>query len=136
MTTRTRRVGELVLRELGALFQRGRVRDPDIGFVTFTGVDMTPDLRRARVFYSVLGAGDDQSTTQAALDRACPFVRRELGRKLHLKVTPEIEFRIDRSIEHGARIDQLLRDVGVSGAEGENCDDGGDDGGEAEDERS
>jgi ribosome-binding factor A len=116
MSTRQKRVGEMVLRELGQLFQRGKVRDPEIGFVTFTGVDMSPDLRLARVYYSVFGSDAENERCQGALDRARPFVRREVAKALHLKVVPEIEFKADHSIEQGARIERLLREVAVSDA--------------------
>lgn len=121
MTRRPRRVGEQVLRELGEIFQRGLVRDPAIGFVTFTAVDMSPDLRQARVFYSVFhedGADPDAGEgTQKALERAQPFVRRELGRRLHLKVTPELQFKADISLVRAARVEELLKREGIGGEE-------------------
>lgn len=111
MGMRPQRVAELVLRELGDLFGSGKIKDPDIGFVTFTGVDMSPDLRLARVYFSVYGESSDLQATENALGRARGFVRRELGQRLRLKVTPNIEFLIDRSLQRGARIDELLREV-------------------------
>ena len=109
MGHRPRRVGEQVLRELGEIFQRGLVHDPAIGFLTITAVDMSPDLRHARVFYSVFGDDVDHDATQRALDRAAPFLRRELGRRLRIKSTPELRFELDLSLERAARVEELLQ---------------------------
>jgi ribosome-binding factor A len=108
---RPRRVGELILRELGELFSQGRVKDPDIGFVTFTGVEMSPDLREARAYYSVMGESVSVEQTQKAMTRVVPWVRRELGRRLQLRVVPNVEFRLDKTLAQAARIDQLLHEV-------------------------
>lgn len=111
MARRPQRVGELVLRELGQIFQRGAVKDPDIGFITFTGVEMTPDLKGARVFYSTLGGAEEQARTHEALGRAKKFIRRELGQRLHLKAVPEIEFKYDDTFVRAARVESLLREL-------------------------
>lgn len=108
---RPRRVGEMILRELGEMFSQGRIKDPDIGFVTFTGVDMSPDLRQARAFYSVLGDTVDPEQVQRAMNRVAPWVRREIGQRLKLRSTPAIEFRLDTSLARAARIDQILHEV-------------------------
>jgi len=130
MGRRPKRVGEQILRELGALFSRGKIKDPDIGFVTFTAVDMSPDLRLARVYFSVMGEAAEVETSRAALERAAPFVRRELGRQLRLKVTPSLEFLHDASLDHAARIEQLLREVWPAEAEAATLDDEDGDGGD------
>lgn len=111
MARRAERVGELIQRELGEMIQRGALKDPAIGFVTFTGVEVTADLKQARVFFSVYGDAGAQAGTLAALERARGYVRREIGQRLQLRSAPAIEFRVDKSIEHGARIDQILREV-------------------------
>jgi len=108
---RAERVGEMIQRELGEMLERGALKDPAIGFVTVTGVDVTEDLKQARIFYSVYGDAGVQAGTQAALERARGFVRRQIGQRLRLRVAPEIEFRVDKSIEHAARIEQILREV-------------------------
>ncbi|MBN2362188.1 MAG: 30S ribosome-binding factor RbfA [Deltaproteobacteria bacterium] len=118
MARRAERVGELIQRELGAMIERGALKDPAIGFVTITGVDVTADLKQARIYYSVYGDAGAQAGTQAALERARGFVRRELGQRLRLKATPEVEFRVDRSIERAARIEQILRQVRPAGEPG------------------
>ncbi len=88
-----------------------RLKDPGLGFVTITGVDTAPDLRSARVYYSVLGDDDEHEATQAALERAAGRLRREIGSRVRLKYLPELRFEPDGAIEHGLRIEQILRDI-------------------------
>jgi ribosome-binding factor A len=85
-----------------------RARDPRLKSVTVTSVEMSPDLRMARVYVSVLGSGDDIEHTLMGLRRAAGFFRRELGARLSLRYLPELSFRLDDSLERGLRIDQLL----------------------------
>ncbi len=108
---RSARVAEGVRMELSAIIQDGMVHDPEVGFVTFTDVVVTDDLRHARVFVSVYGAADAQAKSLAALGRAAPFLRRELGARLRLRFVPELEFVHDSSLERGARIDSLLKRI-------------------------
>lgn len=103
------RVNEL-LREVIAEEVR-TLKDPAIGFVTITGVDTSPDLRTARVFYTSLGSDEERAETAAALRRATPHIRSRLGAQVRLKYTPALDFRIDDSIETGMRIDALLREI-------------------------
>ena len=88
-----------------------RLKDPGLGFVTITGVDTAPDLRSARVYYSVLGDDAQHEATQAALRRAAGRLRREIGRRVRIKYLPELRFEPDGAIEHGQRIEQILRDI-------------------------
>lgn len=104
------RVSDLIQKEVARLLQR-EVHDSRVGFVTVTGVDMSSDLRNARIFVSVLGDEENRKETQAALDSARGFIRSRIGRNLHLRFTPEISFQIDTTIEKGARIEDLLRSV-------------------------
>lgn len=106
MGHRPKRVAELVLRELGELLRRGAIKDPAVVDITITAVDMAPDLRSAKVFFSVLGGGSETALT--GLERARGFVRRELARRLRLKVAPELHFRLDQSLDRAARIERLL----------------------------
>lgn len=85
------------------------LKDPRIGFLTITGVETAPDLRHATVFYSVLG-GDPRETADA-LRAAAPRIRTAVGSQVRLKYLPELVFRVDPSIEHGARITSILRDL-------------------------
>lgn len=100
-------VGREVRDALSDLIQR-RVKDPRLGFVTLTGVRMSPDLRVAKVYVSVMGAPDERDRTLEALQHAMPFLRRELGKRIRLRNTPELLFVHDGSIEHGSRINRLL----------------------------
>jgi ribosome-binding factor A len=106
-TRRQRQVAELLHKEISLLIQR-RVRDPRLGFVTVTGVKMSPDLRVAHVYVSVLGSGDEVKASLESLSRATGFFRRELGASLSLRYLPELNFRPDDTFERALRIDQLL----------------------------
>lgn len=91
--------------------------DPGLGFVTITGVDTSPDLRSAVVFYSSLGDEEAAEATAAALKRAAPHLQEELGKQLRMKYTPRLTFKVDESIARGARIDELLREIEHEGEE-------------------
>jgi ribosome-binding factor A len=106
-TRRQRQVAELLHEEISILIQR-RARDPRMGFVTVTGVEMTPDLRVAHVYVSVLGSDDDVRQSLQSLRHAAGFFRHELGASLSLRYLPELNFRSDDSLARGLRVDQLL----------------------------
>lgn len=106
-TRRQRQVAELLHEEISLLIQR-RARDPRLGFVTVTGVEMSPDLRIAHVYVSVLGSEDEVQESLEGLSRAAGFFRRELGASLSLRYLPELIFRPDDTLERALRIDQLL----------------------------
>jgi ribosome-binding factor A len=107
---RSQRLGELILVEISDLITRD-IKDPRVGFVTFTRVEMSDDLRYAKVFVSSLGSEQEKARTLQGLSSATGYIRRHLGRALHLRYTPEITFLIDASLEHGAKIAQLLRQL-------------------------
>ncbi len=90
---------------------RGALRDPRIGFITVTGVKVSPDLRVARVYWSSLGDDAARRETQAGLDAAKGFVRREVTARVKLRVSPEVFFVFDGSVQEGDKIDRLLREV-------------------------
>ena len=97
--------------EVATLLTEG-VKDPRIrGLVTVTGVDVTPDLRHARVFVSVMGSDTERASTFAGLESATPHVRSRLAKILRLRFAPELEFRNDPSVERAARISTLLEQV-------------------------
>jgi len=104
---RQRQVAELLHQEISLLIQR-RARDPRLGFVTITDVEVTPDLRLAHVYVSVLGTDDEVKQAMEGLQHAASFFRRELGDSLSLRYIPELLFRLDNSMERGLRIDHLL----------------------------
>jgi ribosome-binding factor A len=105
------RVGDQIREELSAMLSRGEVHDPQIGFITLTQVKVSPDLQLARVFYTSLGDPPTRQKTAAALSRATPFLRRQIGERLRLRRVPVLEFRFDESIAHQDRIEQILREL-------------------------
>ncbi len=107
---RRRRLGEQLRREL-ALKIATALRDPDVGSLSVTGVDVTADLWLARVFVELHGSGSERDRTLAALRRAAPFLRSALSRELHVRRMPELRFQRDASADAGQRIDDILRDV-------------------------
>lgn len=109
-STRQRRVQEMLVQEISAILQRD-MRDPRVGFVTITDARITPDLRQAKVFYSVLGDDAAREETAKALKRATSFIRGEFARRAQLRFAPEIYFEFDTSIERGAKLSALLEQV-------------------------
>ncbi|MDR0357908.1 MAG: 30S ribosome-binding factor RbfA [bacterium] len=108
---RTDQVGAQVQQEIMQIIRRD-LKDPRIGFVSITGVRMSPDLRTARVRVSVLGDDEEQRRTLAGLRSATGLIRRELGRRLeNLRFSPELRFEIDTSIEYSVRISEKLREI-------------------------
>ena len=110
MTQRTDRIDELLRQEIGQALER-EVTDPGIGFVTVTKVETAPDLSVARVWVSVIGPADQRKTTLAALRRAMPFIRHGLGGKVRLRRIPELEVRLDDSVERGTRVLHILDEL-------------------------
>jgi ribosome-binding factor A len=111
------RVGDQIRQELSDLLTRGAVHDPGIGFITLTRVKVSPDLQIARVFYTTMGDDKSRRETAKALERATPFLRRQVGSRLRLRRVPELEFRFDESIGHQDRIEQILRDLHAEDAQ-------------------
>lgn len=108
--SRPERLGDQLRAEISELLAR-EVHDPGIGFITLTQARVTADLQLARIFYTTLGDATARKNTARALDRATPFLRRQIGRRLRLRHVPELEFRFDESIEQQDRIEQLLREL-------------------------
>jgi|SRR5437762_7981746 len=110
MSQRTERVDELLRQEIGAIVSR-EIADPRVGFATITAVETTPDLRHAKVWVSVIGQIAEREATVAALRRAMPFVRHELGTRLRIKRIPELHVQLDDTAERGTRVLRLLSDL-------------------------
>ena len=104
---RRERVAEEIRAELSEILQH-EMRDPRMGWVTVTRVEMSPDLAYAKVFVSIYGSESDQAVSFRVLERAAGFIRAELGRRIRLRQTPELHFRTDDSIEQSQRIQDLL----------------------------
>lgn len=108
--SRSNRVAESIHKEVSSLLLKG-LKDPRIGFVTITAVDVTPDLHLARIYYSVMGDEEARKNTQKGLNSSVPYIRRELGRRLRMRYTPDILFQYDSSLEYGNRIESLIREI-------------------------
>lgn len=107
---RSDRVGELIREEVSKMIMR-EIKDPRIGFVTLTHIELSDDLRNAKIFVSIMGNENDKKNTIKGLESASGFIRRELRKRLRLRIIPDIIFRIDTSIEHGEKIARLLAEL-------------------------
>lgn len=107
---RASRVGEQIHKEISALLVRG-LKDPRIGFVTITAVDVTPDLHLARVYFTVIGDEGVRRETEKGLRSSVPFLRREMGRRLRMRYVPDLLFQFDKSLEYGNRIEALIQEI-------------------------
>ena len=106
-TRRTQRLGNLIQAELGDLLLK-RVKDPRLAPITITGVDVSPDLSQAKVFYSLLDPAQ-RAQVEAGFKAAAPFLRHELASRLQIKVTPKLVLVYDPSLAQGAHMDSLIR---------------------------
>ena len=107
---RTERVGDQIQLEIADILSR-RMRDPRVGFVTITSVDVTADLKQAWVYVTVLQEGEQGNEAMATLARATGFIRRELGRRLKLRYVPELTFVRDPSVDQVRRVMSLLDEL-------------------------
>jgi len=105
---RAERVSDQMKQEVADILMR-KIKDPRIGFVTVTDVEVSDDLRNAKVFVSVYGAGKEE--TLKGLASASAFIRSELGRRMRMKFVPELLFRFDKTVEEGAHIMELLHEI-------------------------
>src|SRR6058998_1048183 len=107
---RPERVAEAI-RQTVAAFLTGSVRDPRVGFVTVTAVELSADLTHARVRVSVMGSDEDKAKSLEGLTSAARFLRAQLAKELPLRVTPELRFDLDRGLDHAQQIDRVLRNL-------------------------
>jgi ribosome-binding factor A len=110
MSRRTERVGDLLLETLSELLLR-EVKDPRIGTVTLTGIDLAPDFRHARIRYCTLGDQEHRASIQRGLESATGFLQGKAARLLRMKRTPELRFEYDEGFEKADRIERLLREA-------------------------
>jgi ribosome-binding factor A len=108
--SRPERVADQIRAEVTSIIAR-ELHDPGVGFVTVTRVQVSPDLQHARVFYTSLGDPAAQKNTARALERAAGFMRRQIGQRLRLRRTPELQFTFDETIGHQDRVEQLLKEI-------------------------
>ena len=107
---RSDKVQELLLQEISALIQRG-LKDPRIGFATVTGVDLSNNLKHAKVYISVLGTKREQQDTITGLTNASGFIRGSLGKDLNLRYIPVLEFMLDETADHVAKINKIINEL-------------------------
>jgi ribosome-binding factor A len=108
--SRCDRVAEAIKKE-ASLIIHDELNDPRLGFVTVTKVEVTEDLRYAKIFFSVLGKDQDYKKTQEALDSALGFIRRLIAQRINLRFAPEIIFKEDRSVEYSIKIEEVLNEI-------------------------
>lgn len=104
---RTNRVAEQIKKELGIVIQR-EMKDPRIGFITVTGVEVTNDLSQAKIYISVLGSDEQRQESIKALEKAQGFLRSEIGSRIQMRHVPELIFKLDHSIEYGNKIESII----------------------------
>jgi ribosome-binding factor A len=107
---RADKVAEAIRQEVSRIIH-DELNDPRLGFITITRVEVTADLRYAKIFFSVLGNKEDQSKTRKALDSASGYIRSLIAERIQLRFAPEIAFREDRSVEYSVRIEEVLNQI-------------------------
>lgn len=107
---RPQRMALQIQQEISLILARD-IKDRRIGFVTITGVEMSSDLRHAKIFVSAMGTEQEKKESLQALNHAAGWIRHELGQRIRMKFLPEIVFRTDTSLEYGERIDRLLDEI-------------------------
>jgi ribosome-binding factor A len=112
---RLRRVADQIQRELSGIL-RAELKDPRVGMITLTGVEVSPDLAHAKVFFTSLGDAQQRAEAHAGLRRASGFLRSMLGARLKVHNTPELHFVYDESVESGIRLTHLIEEAVASDA--------------------
>jgi len=110
MSMRATRVGEQMKKELGDILGR-KLKDPRIGFLTVTDVEVSGDLQIAKVYISVLGDEKKREETLKGLAKAKGYIRSEIGNRIRLRKTPELHFEFDESVDYGNRIESLIAEL-------------------------
>lgn len=110
MYKRSEKIAEAVHEFISGLLVKG-LKDPRIGFVTITAVEVSDDLRLAKVYFTVIGSDEEKKAAQEGLNSSRSFLRREMGKQMKMRYVPDIIFRYDTSLEYGNRIDGLLKDI-------------------------
>jgi ribosome-binding factor A len=110
MKERRKRVGVLVKEVIAEIIQK-EIQDPNLGILTITGVEMTKDLKRAKVFFSVLGDESTKKKAEAILSKATSFIRRRMSKKVRLRFIPELEFQFDTLLLAERRVDEILKSL-------------------------
>lgn len=107
---RAERVGDLIKREISEMLIRG-IKDPRISMVTITRVNISDDLRVAKVYFSVMGGDEDRKRNLQGLNSAKGFIKREVGKRIHLRYVPDIIFKFDPSLEYAEHINRMIKEL-------------------------
>jgi ribosome-binding factor A len=107
---RATRVGDQILKEIADLLIR-KIKDPRVKGVTLTGIQLSDDLKNAKIYYSVMGDQPDMEKIQAGLDSAKGYIKREIGSRMHLRYVPEILFRYDATLAIGDQMEKLFQKI-------------------------
>lgn len=110
MSERIKKVSETVKELVSEIIQR-KIKDPRVGFVTITDAEVAPDLKEAKIYFTVLGGAKKRVEAQEALSHAAGFIRAELGKRIEMKYTPHLTFQYDESIERALRIEKLISKI-------------------------
>ncbi len=108
--SRPRRVAEQIQRELAELIQL-EVKDPRVGMVTLTDVEVTPDYSHAKIYFTLLSQGHSLDETQAGLNRAAGYLRSQLAHRMRLRIMPQLHFVFDSSVERGVQLSHLIEEA-------------------------
>ena len=111
---RVEKLQELIKQEMSKMLLK-EIKDPRIGFVTVTDVEMTGDLREAKIYVSIMGGEEKVKESLKGLQSALGFIRREIGKRIRLRFTPIISFALDTSLDYGEHIQKLLLQIGSDG---------------------
>lgn len=107
---RSEKVQELIKQEVSQIVLR-ELKDPRIGFVTVTQVDITGDLRSAKIYVSLMGSEEQIKDCWIALQSSLGYIRREIGKRIRLRCTPELSFQLDKSLDYSVHIQELLAKI-------------------------
>ncbi len=107
---RSDKIADLIQKEISQMLMKS-IKDPRIGFVTITRVNVSEDCRFARVYFSVAGTTAERESSQKGLESATGYIRKELGRRIRLRYTPEIVFQFDPSIEYAIHMEKLIQSI-------------------------
>ena len=110
------KVQEFIKQEISQIIQKD-IKDPRVGFVTVTDVEMTRDLRHAKIFLSLMGSDEQKKATWEALNRALGFMRSEIGKRIRLRCTPELSLHLDKSLDYSNHIQKLLLQLEKDGSD-------------------
>ncbi|MBF0308795.1 MAG: 30S ribosome-binding factor RbfA [Magnetococcales bacterium] len=119
MSVRVERVGNQIRRILSEMVVSGEIRDPGLSgaLVTLTEVRVSRDLSLATIFFAVSGGAEVEQQVEAALNRAAGFMRTRVGQEMRLRLVPQLRFLVDRSVEQGQRIEELLKSLNIPPAD-------------------